>query len=311
MKNSKLYSIIIPVYGSSNSLVEIAERTKAVFTSLPERHCELIFVNDYSPNPQTETTLQHLIATEKNITIITFSKNFGQQAATLCGIHYAKGDFIITMDDDLQHNPEDIPRLIEREEHDVVFAAFQKKRHPFLQRLASRIKGYFDHMILDKPKHLQLTSFRLINRRIAKELINYQTSYPFIPAMLFRITSDVVNVVVQHHDRFDENSQYTLWKMVKLFSNLIINNSFVMLKLLGIIGIGGFLISLLLSLYLIVQYFYQGFRVSGWASLMLAVVFLGGLILFGVGVIGEYLLRILANLEHNRMYSIKRVQKHD
>lgn len=311
MKDSKLYSIVIPVYGSSQSLAEIAKRIKSVFQALPGRDYELIFVNDSSPNSDTAPTLQRIFENDPNVTIVTFSKNFGQHAATLCGINNANGDFIITMDDDLQHSPEDIPLLIDNEAHDVIIASFPKQKQKVLRQLASRAKGWFDYIILDKPKHLKLTAFRLIKRNIADGLVNCQTPYPFIPAMLFGITNDIINVNVRHHERLDGNSQYTLWKMIRVFSNLLINNSYLLLRTLAGIGFLGFAFSLLYSIYIIVIYFYRGFGVSGWASLTISVIFFGGLILFGVGIVGEYLLRILVNLEQKHMYFIKKVNKHD
>jgi glycosyltransferase involved in cell wall biosynthesis len=311
MKDSKLYSIVIPVYGTSQSLVEIARRIKSVFQALPGRDYELIFVNDSSPNSETEPTLQRIFENDPKVTIVAFSKNFGQQAATLCGINHANGDFIITMDDDLQHSPEDIPLLIDNETHDVIIASFPQQKQTVFRQLASRAKGWFDYIILGKPKHIQLTAFRLIKRQIADGIKNCQTPYPFIPAMIFRITNDIVNVNVRHHSRLDGNSQYTLWKMIRIFSNLLINNSYLLLRTLATIGFIGFAFSLLYSIYIIAIYFFRGIGVSGWASLIISVVFFGGVILLGIGIIGEYLLRILANLEQQNMYFIKKVNKHD
>lgn len=311
MAQFKLYSIVIPVYGTSRSLVDLAERTKMIFETLPDRDYELIFVNDCSPVADTAPTLQRIHETDPKVSVITFGKNFGQQAATLCGIHQARGDFVITMDDDLQHKPEDIPLLLQKEDHDAVIASFPEKKHSTFKQLASKLKGWFDHIILNKPKQLRLTSFRLFKRHVVEGLKNCQTPYPFIPAMLFRVTTDIVNVDVQHLDRLDGHSQYTLWKMVSIFSNLLINNSYLLLRALGIVGFGGFIVSLLFSAMLVIRYLFWGFGVSGWASMVLAVIFLNGLVLFGIGVIGEYLLRILANLEHKNMYHIKRIQTHD
>lgn len=311
MNNSKLYSIVIPVYGTSSSLVQIAGHIKAVFEGLPGKRYELIFVNDCSPNRETAPTLEQIYKNDPHVSVISFTKNFGQQAATICGIHHARGDFVITMDDDLQHKPEDIPELMAYDSHDVVIAAFPQKKHPLPRRMASRLKGWFDHIILKKPRNVQLTAFRMISRCIVDGLKDCKTPYPFISAMLFRITSDIVNVPLQHDSRKDGHSQYTFWKMVSVFSNLIINNSYLLLRVLGFVGIGGFLISIILSTYLVVRYYLWGFGVAGWASIVLAVIFFGGLTLFGIGVIGDYLLRILANLEQNNMYYIKGIQKHD
>jgi dolichol-phosphate mannosyltransferase/undecaprenyl-phosphate 4-deoxy-4-formamido-L-arabinose transferase len=301
---------VVPVFGTAQSLVELAGRIKTVFADMPEKSYELIFVNDSSPHAQTETTLEQLYECDPAVTVVTLSKNFGQQAATLCGIDHARGDFIITMDDDLQHRPEDIPQLMACESHDAVIASFQQKKHSLFKRTASRLKGWFDQIILNKPKHIQLTAFRLINRNVINGLKSCQTPYPLISAMLFRITTDIVNVTIEHHHRYEGHSQYTLWKLIKLFSNLIINNSYLMLRILGFIGIGGFGLSLLFSMYLVIRHYFWGFGVSGWASLILATVFIGGLVLFGIGIIGEYLLRILANLEQKNMYFIKKIQDH-
>lgn len=308
MHTGRLYSIVVPVFGTDRSLVELAGRIGSVFSGLPEKNYELIFVNDGSPHAQTQATLDQIYASDPAVTVITLSKNFGQQAATLCGIDHARGDFIITMDDDLQHRPEDIPRLMACESHDAVIASFQQKKHSSFKRAASRLKGWFDQIILNKPKHIQLTAFRLITRSVANGFKSCQTPYPLISAMLFRITTDIVNVTIEHQQRYEGHSQYTLWKMIKLFSNLIINNSFLLLRILGLVGIGGFGLSLLFSTYLVIRHFFWGFGVSGWASLILATVFIGGLVLFGIGIIGEYLLRILANLEQNNMYFIKKIQ---
>lgn len=311
MKNTKTYSIVIPVYGTNQSLIEISNRVQAVFGTLPDADFELVFVNDCSPNEGTAPALQNIVKNHPKTTVITFNKNFGQQAATLCGIHHANGDYIVTMDDDLQHKPEDIPLLMEKEDHDVVIASFPRKKHSVFKRVTSRLKGWFDHIILKKPKHLQLTSFRLIRRHIADGLRDCQTPYPFIPAMLFRITSDFVNVDVQHYDRLDGHSQYTIWKMVSIFSNLLINNSYLLLRMLGVIGVGGFVLSIMLSAYLVIRYFFWGFGVPGWASMILAVVSIGGLTLLGIGIVGEYLLRILSNLEQRNMYYIRSISRHD
>jgi glycosyltransferase involved in cell wall biosynthesis len=310
MKKSVLYSIVIPVYGTAQSLFELAKNIKSVFKAEKGKEYELIFVNDCSPNLETAPTLEQIFKNDDNVTIISLTKNFGQQAATLCGINHINGDYVITMDDDLQHQPKYIPLFFEKESHDVVIAAFPEKKHSLFKRMMSHFKGWFDHLILKKPKHIQLTAFRMINRHIAQGLRECNTPFPFIPAMLFGLTVDIVNVKIPHHDRMDGTSQYSLLKMILLFSNLLINNSYLLLRLLGIIGMSGFLLSIMVSSYLVIRKLFWGFSIVGWASQMLAITFFGGLILFGLGVIGEYLLRILANLENKHMFFIKNIQKH-
>ena len=171
------YSIVIPVYKSSSSLIELAERTEQLFLKMPNAEYELIFVNDSPFSKKTVDTLEVLAQRNPQIIVIELMKNFGQQAATLCGIKYAKGDYIITMDDDLQHWPEDICKLMEEQEHDVVIARFRDKKHSPFKRFTSEIKGYFDHIILGKPRFLRLSPFRLIKAEVAK-LMERQNSLP-------------------------------------------------------------------------------------------------------------------------------------
>ena len=195
-------SIIVPVYKSKESLKQITNKINEVFEKeLKGAIFELIFINDSPFDDGTCRILDELCSSFSFIKVIELTQNFGQQSALICGISESKGQYIITMDDDMQHNPLDIPKLIEKQAHDIVVASFIKKRHSIFKRLTSFIKGYFDHIILDKPRHIQLTSFRLFNRVIADNILKIGTSYPFIPALLLLVTKDIVNVQVNHHER--------------------------------------------------------------------------------------------------------------
>jgi len=305
--NNTLYSIIIPVYKSSNSLFELEKKVHKTFKQLPKSSYELIFVNDSPFCKFTTQSLIELANSSKNIIVVELMKNFGQQHATMCGIEIATGDYIITMDDDLQHAPEDIPLLIEKQEHDVVIAKFNTKHHSFFKRQASKLKGYFDHIILGKPKNIQLSPFRLIKNNIAKLMFIRKTPYPFIPALLFSITNDIVNVNATHHKRFDGKSNYTLKKMLQMFSNLMINNSSFLLRTIGYIGMITSTFSLLFAISIIVKKVFFMSVIPGWSSLIIAILFFGGLILFSLGVIGEYLIRIVATTESRPMYHVRKI----
>lgn len=208
--HNTLYSIVVPVYKSTNSLRELAQRIDAVFSNIPNSHYELIFVNDSPFYAETGRVLEDILNSSSRVIVIELMKNFGQQPATLCGVAHAKGNFVITMDDDLQHRPEDIPRLIEQQQHDIVIARLRRKKHSIFKRLSSHVKGYFDRIILGKPRHIKLSSFRLLKQDIAKLMFKRKTPYPFIPALLFSITRDIVNVNVQHSQRDHGKSNYTL-----------------------------------------------------------------------------------------------------
>jgi len=298
----------VPVYKSSSSLIELTERVRVVFSNIPDTDYEIVFVNDSPFHKKTVETLNELVKREQAVKVIELMKNYGQQPATLCGIEQAVGDFIITMDDDLQHHPEDIPKLIGKSSHDVVIAKFQEKKHSFFKRLASDVKGYFDRIILGKPKHIKLSAFRLITAETAKLMFKRRSPYPFIPALLFDITDDLVNVDVPHHSRYDGEGNYTIPKMIQIFGNLIINNSSFLLRVIGYMGVLVALTASGLSVALLIRKLFLGYTLTGWTSIVVLVLFFGGVTLLTLGIIGEYLIRIIATTEEKPSYYVRKIQ---
>jgi dolichol-phosphate mannosyltransferase/undecaprenyl-phosphate 4-deoxy-4-formamido-L-arabinose transferase len=306
MKTTK-YSIVVPVYKSSASLFKLSSQVDAVFSTLSDADYELVFVNDSPFSESTVEALSQIHCQNSRVIVVELMRNFGQQPATLCGIECASGDFIITMDDDLQHAPEDIPLLMEKSAHDVVIAKFKEKKHSSFKRFTSWLKGYFDQIILGKPKSIKLSSFRLVKAEIAKLMFKRKTPYPFIPALLFDITRDIVNVEIEHHSRQDGSSHYTLVKMIRVFSNLIINNSSFLLRMVGYIGLAVSLLAIIMGIVLIIKKLFFAQVVAGWTSLAALILFFGGLILLTLGVTGEYLIRIIATTEDRPVYYVRSV----
>lgn len=302
------FSVVVPVYNTTHVLIELVEQICNMFNELNESEFEIILVNDYSPNPETKVYLTKACLLDQRVKVIHFGRNFGQQPATICGISQSKGEFVITMDDDLQHSPEDIKNLIKEREHDIVIAHLKGKKHSFFKRVASNIKNHFDHIILGKPKHIKMSSFRLISRFVADNICKLKSPNPFIPAMLFMISKDVVNVSVDHHQRAEGETGYNLKSMIRLFSNLMINNSSFLLNFLGKLGIITALSSSAYAFYLIYRKLVIGVDSEGWTSLMVAILFIGGLLLFSIGIIGEYLIRVIQSSEQKPAYIVKSIE---
>jgi glycosyltransferase involved in cell wall biosynthesis len=307
-----LVSIVVPVYGSP-VLPELAERIAAVFAARfatrPGDDYELIFVDDGSPSPAVWPVLERLAAGDGRVKALQLTRNFGQQPATLCGLREARGEVVITMDDDLQHRPEDIPALLDAEAAegwDIVIGQLVESRHSWSRRLASRIKGYFDHLLIGKPRHIQLTSFRLLTRTVVDGVLSIRTPNPFLPAMMFHVTQSVGGVPVQHQARGQGRSGYSLRKLLRLFSNLVINNSSLLLRLVGQVGIVFAILSVLGACLVVYRKLAEGIAIQGWASLFTALLFIGGLLLFGLGVVGEYLVRIIESSEAKPTYFVRR-----
>lgn len=299
-----LVSVVIPVYNSPD-LVALVDGIEAVFRKIG-RDYEVVLVDDGSPDPRIWPALSELAAQRSAVRAFQLTRNFGQQAATLCGLKEARGGVVVTMDDDLQHDPEDIPALLAAADHDIVIGQLEQNRHSFGRRLASRAKGWLDRVLIGKPKDLQLTSYRLINRSVVDGMLSIRTPHPFLPALMFYVSKDVVGVPVRHAGRHSGRSGYTLRKLLRLFSNLVINNSSVLLRVAAYTGLAFSFLSLIVVALAVYQKICCGISVQGWTSLFAAIVLMGGLLLFSVGVLGEYLIRIIDSTEQRPTYIVRR-----
>lgn len=299
-----LISIVIPVYNSSR-LDEITRRIDAVFANLSEEH-EIIFVDDFSTSVDVWATLTRLAAEHQSVRAIQLTRNFGQHEATLCGLKESRGDLVITMDDDLQHSPEEIPRFLALKDFDIVLAQLKNKQHSLFKRLVSRIKGIFDQIIIDKPKGVLLSSYRMLSRMVVDGMLSINTPHPFIPSLIFHVSHNVTGLEVEHHERQGARSGYTFWKLFRVFTNLVINNSSLVLRLVGYLGIVLAGISFLMALLTIYMRLMHEIAIIGWASLFAALLLIGGLLLFSMGLMGEYLIRIIETSEAKPTFFVRR-----
>lgn len=307
------YSLIIPAYKSAGF---IDKTIAAVLAATTAQHLdvEIILVNDGSPD-NTWQVIRSLAANDARIRAVNLLKNYGQHNAVLCGMSVAKGDYLVTLDDDLQNPPDQIIHLIRKAqegEHDLVFGKFLEKKHSFVRRLGSKVIGYLNGKIFDKPEHITLSNFRIIRRDLAERVLAHKTAHPYIPGMLLLYAASIANVDVQHQERFDGVSNYTLSKIIALTSRLLINYSSYPLRLLSTIGLGVSTVSLLLAVLYLIKGFSEGSAVPGWTTLAVLVSFLGGFMIAMLGLIGEYLSRILDQLSVQSSYCIKEIhERHD
>lgn len=296
MKKSELYSIVVPVYNSEKSLKELYERIKLVFDNIEAKEFELILVDDSSKD-NSFSIMEELHKRDKRVKAIQLAKNCGQHPALLCGFSYASGDYIITMDDDLQHPPEEIPKLIaymdEHEEVDVVIGKYAEKKHSFIRNMGTAASNWISSIVFGKPMDLQLTSFRLMRKFIVDDLCAVHISTPRIGNMLLQVSNRISNVMVEHDSRKYGKSGYTFFRLVKDLINNIITNSALPLIIVRDIGIVSFCVSIILALFYLLRYVISGVTIQGFTTLVLLILLFSGITLFALGVIGEYLMRIL------------------
>ncbi len=298
------YSVVVPVYQSSRSLFELVDRLRRVFDLSLSSTFEIILVDDGSTSEETWPTCQRLAHEEPRVIAIRLMRNYGKPGAVLCGLSHARGRWIVTIDDDLQQRPEDIPALAEYREHDVVVADFRGRRHGWLTVLLSRIKGRFDKIILGLP--CKMSPLKLFKAEVAQGMLRIRTPYPFIPALMAHTTKDFKAVPVQHEASRHGKSRFTLGRRFRQFSNLLINNSSLLLRWFGGLGFlvacGGFLFALWVLLRKLVGW---APILPGWASLVVINLVFGGLILVALAIVGEYLIRILEGISEKPPYLVR------
>ena len=291
-----MYSVVVPVYNSEHTLNELYERLRKVFDETLHKEFELVLVDDGSKDKSWEV-MEALHEKDRRVKIIQQARNFGQHPALLCGFHYISGDFVITMDDDLQHPPEEIPKLIkvmdERDDVDVIIAKYEGRKHNLIRRLGTRLSVYMTSKMLKKPKDLEITSFRLIRRFLVDEIKDLNICYPQIGNLLVLTSNRIINVEVKHDARKFGHSGYSFRRLVAAELHDITTNSVFPLILVRNLGIFCFLLSLVLALYFLIRYFLYGWSVEGWTSTILIILGFFGITLLSIGIIGTYLMNII------------------
>lgn len=214
---------------------------------------------------------------------------------------------MITMDDDLQNPPEELIKLINKiaEGYDLVFGQFHQKMHAGVRKLGTRVIAHLNAQIFGKPKEIKLTNFRIFTRDTAQRLLSYKTNYPYIPGLLLLHASNMANVETEHHARLIGDSNYTLWRIIKLVSRLLFNYSSYPLKIASSVGTSISVLSFLLGLFFIFKALVIGSSVEGWTTIVVLVSFLSGFIIVMIGIIGEYLARIMNQLASDVPYQIR------
>ncbi|MCA9064571.1 MAG: glycosyltransferase, partial [Planctomycetaceae bacterium] len=231
-------SIIVPCFRSAEWLPQLVTRIE---DSLIGKHdYEILLINDASPD-STWNVICELSRTRQHVAGPNLLFNAGQFCATLCGFANARGKLVVTMDDDLQNPPEEIPRLIHAltstPSADCVIGAYRSKSHSRMRNLGSRMIGFCNQHFYGKPPNLRLTSFRVMHRRIAKAICAHSTNKPIIGPLLLQCTSRIINIEVEHSPRFSGRSGYQLSRLIRMTFDNLISATTLPLKLISLLGL--------------------------------------------------------------------------
>ena len=205
----KELSVIIPVYKGAKTITNLVESLQA---ELGMYDFEMILVNDGSPD-NSEKVCKDLAIIHRNINFFSLRKNFGEFNAVMCGLNHVVGKYAVVIDDDFQNPPSEIIKLLNKaksEDFDVVYSYYAEKKHHFFRNFGSRLVNFVATSLLSKPADLYLSSFKLIKKEVVEEIIKYKGPYPYIDALIFRVTNNVGKVEVQHNERMEGESSYTI-----------------------------------------------------------------------------------------------------
>lgn len=305
VKKKLKYSVVIPVYNSEGIVATTLDRTAAFFESRKLDY-EIIAVNDASRDDSWRV-ISEKAKENQHITAINLLRNYGQHNANMCGFTHTTGDWIVTMDDDMQNPPEEIAHLIEKakEGHDLVIGRFKDKKHAGYRKFGTRLVGYINRQIFYNQKGLILTNFRLIRRDVVDRILGYRTSYPYVPGLALMFSNRRANVLVEHRDREVGVTNYSLFKILKLVATILFNYSSYPLRLVAAIGIGLSLLSFGLGVYYLVLALFHESQVPGWTTLVVMLSFFNGVVILILSMLGEYLVRLLNQSSSTESFYVK------
>ena len=300
------FSVLIPVYNSEKSLPLVLDGVREVFRKLNHSY-EFVLVDDGSGDDSWKIIQQQ--HQNGDLCAIRFLSNKGHSVAMKRGLEFCQGEWTITMDDDLQHPPSELPKLIDAAindpDIDVVMGAYGASRGMVHKTLGSRLYQFVLKKSFSIPPDLVMTSFRVIHRRIVNELIARNLSSPHAAFMILSSTKRIKNVEVERHDRAYGESGMTLKKSVTtLLDSLVLNSEWP----LKVIGLGGLALSVSaagLACYYMLKYLVGDIGVSGFTTSVLLITGFSGIILASISVVGLYIMRLIQQATFTPSYSLR------
>lgn len=287
-------SVVVPVFNAEKSLEELFSRIQNTLQGV-QKNFEVIFVDDYSKD-KSWLIIQKLkkIAPE-SIKGIRLSRNYGQHNATLCGIGHAKGDFIVTIDDDLEFSPEDIPLLMNEQERtnvDLVYGVGKNKRKNVIRKISTSIYKRISRLNHEDYRP-DGSSFRLMKSCLAKDILIHGRNFSFVDEFVLWHTSNISAVKVECKKSINKTTRYNAWGLFILIRDLSLISSVAPLRLVSLIGSVMVSVNFIYGVVIIIRKFIFAIKVEGYTSIIVAILFSSGLIMFGIGVVAEYLSKLI------------------
>lgn len=302
----KKISFVIPCYRSAKTLQGVIREIETTVREIGKYDWEIILVNDSSPDDTWEV-IKKICAGNGHAMGVNLAKNFGQHAALMAGFRYAGGDFVMCLDDDGQTPADEMGKLIDELEggRDVVYAKYDHKMHSAFRNFGSRLNELMARFMLGKPKELYVSSYFAAKRFVVDDMLRYQNSYPYVIGLVLRATRNISNVPVHHREREIGTSGYTMKKLLGLWFNGFTAFSIQPLRIATLMGAFCAAAGFLYGIYTIVKKFINPSVPLGFSSMMAVMVFMGGMVMLMLGLIGEYIGRIYISMNNSPQYVVR------
>jgi polyisoprenyl-phosphate glycosyltransferase len=300
-----LLSIVVPVYRAAEIVDELIKKIKASVTAITEHDYEIILVEDGSTD-NTWTVIENKCKVESNIVAIKLSRNFGQHHAITAGLDFCKGDWVVVMDCDLQDRPEEIPRLFQKaaEGFDIVFAKRNNRTDSFVKKVFSKFFFWIFSYLTGIKYDSTIANFGIYNAKVIDAIKSMKEPMRAFFPMTHWVGFSKTAIDVAHGERFSGESTYSFASLLKLASDIILSYSDKPLRIIIRVGFIISLFSFVAAMYTLIKYFNNQIVVSGYTSIFISIWFLGGLIIFILGVIGLYISRIFAGVKNRPFYIV-------
>ncbi len=303
----KLISFVIPCYRSEKTLEAVVQEIEQTMEKSDGRDYEVILVNDGSPDGTWEQIKKISKERGGKILGINLARNFGQHAALMAGLNASKGDIVICLDDDGQTPADEADKLIAALEKgaDVAYARYGKKQHNLFRNFGTAMNEWMASVMLGKPKDLYVSSYFAARRFVVDEMIKYESSYPYVIGLVLRTTRNIVNVDVTHRKREVGESGYTLAKLFALWINGFTAFSIKPLRIATASGSIFAILGFAYGIYTVIKKFINPNVPIGFSALMSAILFMGGMMMLMMGMMGEYLGRLYISQNKNPQFVIR------
>lgn len=301
-------SFVIPCYRSEHTLGIVVEGINCVVKCRPEYDYEIILVNDCSPD-NVINVIRELAENDSHVIGIDLAKNYGQHAATMAGYRVCTGDVVVTLDDDGESPVADTFKLVDKilEGYDIVQAKYAVENKSMFRRLGTLMNNYMMTTLVGKPKDLIISNFSAMRKFVIDEICNYNSPQPYIAGLFFKITKRIVNVELARPSRLEGESGYSIAKLFALWINGLLSFSVKPLRIAAILGFTCSALGFVFGIVTIIRYLTIPDIQAGYSSLMSVFLFVGGIIMIELGLIGEYVGRTYITLNQIPQYVIRNV----